>query len=312
MKKRISKKDLKQVKNLDLLTYFKSYEPEELIRKGRTDYTTKTYSSLHLSNGLWCHWASGEGGKSALDFFIKVKEWNFLDAAIYLRDIMKSKSPIQHEQTKFISQFKLPIPSPTKDKAIDYLVHERCIDSQIVQYCIDHLLLYEAKDHSIIFIGYDTQQVPKYAFKRATNGTFKQDIAGSDKRFSFSVCNKQSNTLHVFESVIDLLSYMTLLKKSGRDFLKDNYLSIAGASVMGNSIEESNIPVALENFLKNHAQITKIELRLDNDYAGRCESEKIIYHLQNNYEILNTPPKTAKDYNEQLVKKAKSKKIYAR
>ena len=62
---------------------------------------------------------------------------------------------------------------------------------------------------------------------------------------------------------------MTLLKRSGRDYLKDNYLSIAGATIIGKSIQDSTVPIALETFLNNHPSITNLYLHLDNDRAGK-------------------------------------------
>ena len=89
-KRYISKKDLAKVKELDLLTYFKNYAPEELVRKGRNDYVTRTHSSLHMSNCLWCWWAQSIGGRSALNYFIDVEGMEFLDAALYLRDLIRT------------------------------------------------------------------------------------------------------------------------------------------------------------------------------------------------------------------------------
>ena len=48
----IGEKKMKVVRELDLMTYFQNYEPDELIRKGYNDYITKKHSSLHFSNGL--------------------------------------------------------------------------------------------------------------------------------------------------------------------------------------------------------------------------------------------------------------------
>jgi len=59
MKRHITKRDLSRVKELNLLSYFMNYAPDELIKNGRTDYTTRTHSSLHLSNGLWYWWKIG-------------------------------------------------------------------------------------------------------------------------------------------------------------------------------------------------------------------------------------------------------------
>lgn len=302
MKRRISKEDLKRVKELDLLTYFKNYEPYELVKNGRGDYSAKSHTSLQLSNGLWCWWTKGIGGKSALKYFIEVEGWDFLDAALHIKDLLDNQPPVNVEQrSKSKYRFRLPNRAENDDKAINYLINERCIDKDIVQYCKEHYLFYEAaNDHSIVFIGYDEHSIPKYACKRATDDNWKIDVAGSDKSFSFSIKNEQSNSLHVFESVIDLLSYMTLLKRSGRDYLKDNYLSIAGATVIGKSIKGSTVPIALEAFLHNHSNIKNLCLHFDNDQAGKDTALKIMYHYKDKYNIYDEHPTKCKDFNDLL------------
>ena len=312
MRKRLTKKELKKIKELDLLSYFQNYEPDELIKNGRNDFKIRSYDSFHISNGLWCWWAKGMGGRSALDYFIKVKGWNFMDAAWYLKELIDKKQPV-HARQEIRKYDRLILPKKNEDnlKVIDYLVKERCIDRQIVDYCIQHFLLYEcAKDHSAVFIGYDHDQIPRYACKRATNAEWKMDVAGSDKRYSFSITNKKSPSLHLFESAIDLLSYMTLLKRHNIDYLSGNYLSISGATLIGKSIETSAIPIALENFIANHQEIEQLFLHLDNDQAGKQTTQKIIFHLEDRYDIYDEPPPAKyKDYNEYLINKTKNKEI---
>ena len=143
-RKGISKKDLARIKELDLLSYFQNYEPDELLRYSRNEYVTKTYSSLRMSNGFWTSWANSIGGRSALDFFIKIKQWDFLEAASYLKNLMENKTPIKVEQQKRVKhQLKLPRRNDNDDIVINYLVKERCIDKEIVNYCIENYLLYE-------------------------------------------------------------------------------------------------------------------------------------------------------------------------
>ena len=58
------------------------------------DSCIRDHQSLHISNGLW-HWQStGIGGRSALDFLIKVDNYSFLDAAMILLEKTKAKEPI--------------------------------------------------------------------------------------------------------------------------------------------------------------------------------------------------------------------------
>ena len=52
--------------------------------------------------------------------------------------------------------------------------------------------------------------------------------------------------------------------------------------------------------MKNHPEIKKIVLCLDNDAAGRNATKALKTVLQNEYEILDRPPKFEKDYNYYL------------
>ena len=87
-RKYISPEDLAEVKKIDLFTYLSNYEPGELVKKSRNDYVTKTHSSLHIQNGLWMWWAHHIGGRSALDYLIKVEGYSFKDAAFHIHDLI--------------------------------------------------------------------------------------------------------------------------------------------------------------------------------------------------------------------------------
>ena len=44
----IGEKKMKVVRELDLMTYFQNYEPDELIRKGYNDYITNIVLYIYL------------------------------------------------------------------------------------------------------------------------------------------------------------------------------------------------------------------------------------------------------------------------
>ena len=68
-------------KKIDLLTYLGNYQPDRLKKISHDTYCIKDHESLHISNGLW-HWQSmGIGGRSALDFLMKVDNYSFLDCS---------------------------------------------------------------------------------------------------------------------------------------------------------------------------------------------------------------------------------------
>ena len=65
---------------MDLLTYLNCYEPGNLKHVSNNVYSTREHDSLIISNGKWCWFSRGIGGKSALDYLIKVKGIPFLEA----------------------------------------------------------------------------------------------------------------------------------------------------------------------------------------------------------------------------------------
>lgn len=315
-KKYLTPEELAEVKKIDLLTYLFNYEPNELIRKSRNEYSTKSHSSLRISNGLWTWWAKGIGGRSALDYLIKVEEMNFIEAALLLNNCITNDPPTMQKvnvrkQNKY--HLKLPMKSQFPLKMYQYLMNKRGIDKEIVDYYVEKNMIYEAeKDHSVIFVGYNNQGVPAFASKRSTDSDERRNLFGSDKRYSFNLQNNLSSILHIFESPIDLMSFQTMQKMNRKGWNNENYLSIDGATLIGKNIMESDIPAALEEFLMNHDNITDIILHLDNDRAGYETSEKIKYHLGNRYEIEDKRPKKLKDINEVLLRKIQLAQVITR
>jgi len=66
----VTPEQIKSAKRMDLLTYLQHYEPQELVRFSGNVYTTCSHDSLKISNGKWCWWSRGIGGRSALDYLI--------------------------------------------------------------------------------------------------------------------------------------------------------------------------------------------------------------------------------------------------
>lgn len=85
-----SQSEIERAKEMDLLTYLKRYEPDELVRISSNTYTTRTHDSLKISNGLWMWWSRGIGGKGALDYLMKVRGMTFIEAVSQIA-MMKAK-----------------------------------------------------------------------------------------------------------------------------------------------------------------------------------------------------------------------------
>lgn len=120
-----------EAKRMDLLTYLREYEPGELVKFSSNTYTTRTHDSLKISNGKWMWWSRGIGGKSALDYLIKVRGMDFVEA---VQTIMGNGS-VSFPTCKNIKSYEeqpllLPQKSPTTEVVFDYLFG-RGIDYEI-------------------------------------------------------------------------------------------------------------------------------------------------------------------------------------
>ena len=207
---------LEKAKQVDLLTFLKNYYPNELVRETRTQYATRTHSSLKISNGFW-HWCSvGIGGRNVVDYLEKVMGMKFPDSAQFVLDKLQIKTPIFEEKQEKRNRVTLILPEKNDDetRAKNYL-KSRGIDEEIIKKCIEKHLIYEEKYyHNVVFVGYDELGNAKYAGCRATNNSnVKMDATGSNKMYSFKLeSNEKTDKIFIFEGAIDLLSYATLFK----------------------------------------------------------------------------------------------------
>lgn len=295
MGKYIPPEVLKEVKRVDLVTFFKTYMPYELVKASSNEYTTRSHDSLRMSNGLWNWCSRGFGGKNAIDFIQKTENISFNDAANYVLEKMKMQTPkfVIQEKKSSNKHLILPEKNITYNKAIEYL-QSRGIDKEIIQKCIKKYLIYEEKYyHNVVFVGYDENGNAKYAGCRATNNTnVKMDATGSDKMYSFRLeSNEKIDKIFIFEGAIDLLSYATLFKLYGQKWEDKTMISLAGVYQPSKKLEESKIPITIENYLKKHPEIKKIYLCLDNDTAGRNATKALKSVMSDKYEIIDRPPK---------------------
>lgn len=302
-----------EARKIDLLTYLKNYEPYELVEVCKGTYTTKTHDSLKISNGLWYWFTREVGGKSAIDYLMKVKNYNFVEAVKTVMENIQIQPPTIYKQQEK-NQNKnliLPLKAENNERAINYLL-SRGISQEIIQYCIDNNLLYEeSKNHNVVFVGYDENNTPKYAFCRATNEErFMREATGSNKKYSFKIkAQKENNIIHLFESSIDLLSFATILNLENKNWRDENLLSLGGIYTSKYDPDKSKIPVALVNFLEKNPNVNEIHLHLDRDLAGRNASSFLEQVLKEKYKIKDATVPFGKDMNEYLCLKYGAKKI---
>ncbi|MFB0921384.1 MAG: DUF3991 and TOPRIM domain-containing protein [Oscillospiraceae bacterium] len=237
-----------------------------------------------------------------MDYLTQVRGLDFTEAVgRILRDTpisfpAQSRSPPARAAPK---AFVLPERNDNNRRVFAYLC-SRGIDPEIINHCIKHGQLYEDREHhNAVFVGFDGDQ-PRCASMRSTlsDSTFLRDAEGSDKRFSFSFTTSNNNgALVVTEGAIDLLSYLTLVKRNRYDWRMVNGVSLTG--VYKPREDTPTVPAALAQYLNDHSQIRRIALCLDNDMAGREAAHGIIAALQE-LEVTYRPPTIGKDYNDML------------
>ncbi|MGC4019976.1 MAG: DUF3991 and TOPRIM domain-containing protein [Muricomes sp.] len=293
---------VRQAKQMDLLTYLKSYEPYELVHFSGNTYTTKTHDSLKISNGKWMWWSRGIGGRSALDYLIKVRNYNFMQAVEIIAEQAAIQPPISIPTEKTKEKILLlPKPYRYQEYVVSYL-QGRGIDVDMIEFCLNTGRIYESEyHHNAVFVGRDKEEKPRYAALRGIGTDFIGEASGSDKNYSFSIsAEKKSERAHLFESAIDLLSYATLQKLEGKNWRAEHLLSLAGVYQPAKEIERSKIPAALTRFLKEHTEVREVVLHLDNDRAGRFATKAIQTVLPKQYYTEDQPPKQGNDYNDCL------------
>lgn len=192
----------------------------------------------------------------------------------------------------------LPQANRSATHAVEYL-HRRGIDYELIDFSIQTGRLYESYPyHNVVFVGMDADGKPRYANQRGIGSDFIGDANGSDKHYSFGIpAAAASDTLHLFESAVDLLSYGTMQKLDGKDWRSENLLSLAGVYKPKAKIEESSLPAALVRYLAEHPHICRVVLRLDNDATGRIAAETIKTLLPRKYAVTVDiqPPPQGKD-----------------
>ena len=299
MTQRLTKEQIKEIKKIDILTFFKNYRPDDLVRMGRNgSYHLKSHDSIKISNGLWCWWANGKvGGRTALDFLIKVEGYEFKEACFYLRDLMNDLPPVMEiPRQKRNTGLLLPKPNDSDSEVFFYLTTERGLDPNLVSDLMSKRLIYEeAGSHNAVFLGFNERNVPAYAFKRSIYTENKMEAAGSSKAYSFRLENPESKDLHLFEGAIDLLSYVTIRIMKDVPWEEQGYLSLGGVT------GEESVPVALVNYLERCPNVRNLYIHFDRDSAGMRAGANLRNTLSNTFNIEDRILAYYKDENEQLL-----------
>lgn len=299
----VSKEQIAQARDIDLLAYLQSHEPGVLRRTGPNTYRHREHDSLVYHRGYW-YWNSRGKRINAVDYLIEIRGYGLVDAVNRLTGggtlAALSSPPLPPKAARPDPEprpFRLPWARRCATFMVSYL-QRRGLDTEVIGRCIRLGLLYESRyngDAVCVFVGKDDAGKGRFACVRSIAGDLKKDVSGSDKRYSFCYPPEQtgSRQLAVFEAPIDALSHASLQRLEGWKW--DGYrLSLGGTS-----------PVALVSFLERHPEISRVALYMDNDRAGLVNARRIKEILRTDARFKHirvsvNPPRGAKDYNEKL------------
>ena len=263
------------------LASFLQAQGETLIKSGR-EYRWKEHDSLTVRGNKWFRHSRSKGGYP-IDFIMEFYGKSFPEAVQLLTgENGEGKSEFSAAPS---TEFHLPLHNRTADHAIQYLCESRRLNRTLVEAFLLSGDIYEdAKRHNVVFVGRDRNGTPRYAHVRGTQDSFRQDITGSDKSYSFRYEGNGSQ-LFVFEAPIDLLSFICLYPQ---DWQTRSYLSLGGVSGK-----------ALDRFLSERRDIKKVFLCLDSDEAGNEACSKLAQGIPAEIAVVRLVP-ARKDWNDVL------------
>lgn len=283
---KFSEEQLQKANHINLEEFLR--EQGESLEKSGREWRWSRNTSVTVRGNRWYKHKDARGGYP-IQFLKEFYDMNFVDAVKTLLEI--DNQVIHDEEVTRKENVEFVIPQRNSDlrRTYAYLMKERFIDKDIITAFVKKKLIYEDKEYrNIVFAGYDENGVMKHAHRKGTNSRMRyginQEGSHSDYRFHYDGMSKD---LYVFESPIDLLSYLTLHPD---DWQKHSYIACCGLS---------SIP--LYHYLDTHKEINHIHLCLDHDIAGEEATSKMICELnEKGYKNLMVEKSLYKDWNEDL------------
>ena len=250
----VSEEQIAAARQMTAIEFLQRYRPGELVKaESRGEFQLRAHDSFKINEetSFW-HWKSRDiGGKTALDYLIKVEGMKFVDAVLALCEESPGyiPPPSQPEQKK---EFALPPAAENNRRVFAYLL-KRGISRKVIEACVRAGILYESADyHNAVFVGKDEAGTARYAFLRGTytkGKPFKAEVSGSEKAYCFCLPPKgKTNRLAVYEAAIETLAHLTLEGTSDkwRLSLGGIYAPKEGQETQSFSFKK---PPALEAFL---------------------------------------------------------------
>lgn len=277
------------------LYVFLSGRGEQLKRCGK-EYRWLRHDSVMINKNEWYRFSQNKGGH-AIDFMKEFYGLSFAEAVKELlgeegagetnRRTAKEDAGRQKVCPIPLPGLELPERNENCEIARKYLIEQRKLSEQLVDQMIAKGDIYESKNyHNVVFVGRDKEQNPRYAAMRGTDEKrYRGEARGSEKIYGFGHIGTDEK-LFVFESPIDLLSYITAVPE---EWEKHSYISLGGLSEK-----------AMKRMYTEYPHIHSIYLCLDNDEPGNERCRQFVSLIPEELSVYRLEP-VKKDWNECLV-----------
>ena len=277
------------------LYVFLSGRGEQFKRCGK-EYRWLRHDSVMINKNEWYRFSQNKGGH-AIDFMKEFYGLSFAEAVKELLGEERAGETNRRTAKEDVGRQKVcPIPLPglelperneSCEIARKYLIEQRKLSEQLVDQMIEKGDIYESKNyHNVVFVGRDKEQNPRYAAMRGTDeNRYRGEAKGSEKIYGFGHIGTDEK-LFVFESPIDLLSYITAVPE---DWEKHSYISLGGLSEK-----------AMKRMYTEYPHIHSIYLCLDNDEPGNGRCRQLVSMIPEELSVYRLEP-VKKDWNECLV-----------
>lgn len=283
--------------HIDLVEFLQR-RGEKLRSEGHEYRWVSGHDSVMIRGNEWHRHSEDQGGYP-VNFCMKFFNLEYPKA---MNLLLGSDAPVvtYKPSPSEPKEFHLPEANRTMRQLFAYLVKTRGIDSDVVREFVHQRKLFESKDyHNIVFVGKGDDGEAAWAGKKSTNTFgkgYRGNVAGSDKHYSFNHTGG-GTSLFVFESPIDMMSYITMYPEGWKE---QNYISLDGVATM-----------PLLHFLSQNQHITDVYLCLDNDpfnpehpdksFAGQKANARIGKMLTEQGLRVEVLTPELKDWNEDLL-----------
>ena len=269
---------------------------ERLLPSGREKRMASDHSVTICGSEWYDHAVQRGGGPVA--FLQHFHHLSYPEAVQCLLrgDCESARREIERTKKSESKEFTLPPAADHMRRIFAYLIRIRRISREVLIPFVQQKLIYEDTPcHNAVFVGRDDRGIPRHAHRRSTASCgrgFRQTVEGSDFRWAFHWTGRDRR-LFVFESPIDLLSYITLHPENWRDH---SYVACCGTAWL---------PVA--GMMGRMPGLRELCLCMDNDDAGRAACDRLEAPAARVGLVVYRDLPRYKDWNEDLQKLAEKK-----